>query len=89
MKSIYLSMLIIFLSIGCSPPSERLKKRKESLERESKTYIITCEMPVDEKRVYQVNYENASNAFHVRAGVWRFTTIKGKKIMSTTCHLEM
>ena len=84
-------LIIVFLSCvsGCSSSSERLKEKKESLERESKIYTITCNLPINLKKSFKVDYKNAINPFHIRSGVWRFTTIKGKKIKSTHCHLEM
>ena len=88
MKSILLIVFLLYVS-GCSSSSERLKEKKESLERESKTYTITCNMPVNIKKSFKVDYENAINPFHTRSGIWRFTTVEGKRIKSTHCHLEM
>ena len=55
----------------------------------NKNHIVTCKHPLGHIIKYEITSYEARYPYSLRAGVWSFETIKGLKVISTYCHLEI
>ena len=84
---VLLSAAIFFC--GCTTSEERLRHKRKYNKRKKSIYKIYCEMPGTRVvKSYDVNFDEMVSPANHRGGIWSFTTLDGRLVRSTICHVE-
>ena len=57
-------------------------------EIHNKVNIVTCKHPDGRLITYNISNSEANYPHNMKGGLWKFKTLKGKKVISSLCHLE-